>query len=177
MNLKSEILKEHSKSQVIKIVRWIGSDKHRFAQLMYLFLNGEYRIVQRSSWVVSVCGEKHPELILPWLSVMIKKAEEHNVHEAVQRNVVRVLQFLALPKKVQGRAANLCFNFLQSPEAPVAVKAFSMTVLANIAEGEPDLKREVALVIEEMLPYGSAGIRSRGKKVLKQLSVELRTAR
>jgi hypothetical protein len=45
-----------------------------------------------------------------------------------------------------------------------------MTVLANIARAEPDLKHEIKLVIEEMLPLGSGGIISRGKKVLKQLS-------
>lgn len=170
MDLESEILKEHSKKQAIKIARWIGDDKKRFAQLMQLFLEGEYRVVQRSAWIVSLCGEKYPELIKPWLSKMVRKAQEKDVHNAVQRNVVRVLQFVNLPAPLQGPAANLCFNFLQSPETPIAVKAFSMTVLANIAAKEPDLKREVALIIEEMLPYGGPGIRSRGKKVLLQLS-------
>ncbi len=170
MNLESEILKEHSKRQTVKIAQWIGSDQKRFAQLMQLFLEGEYRIVQRSSWIVSVCAEQYPVLVTPWLSRMIKKMQEKNVHNAVQRNVVRLLQFVDLPRSLQGRAANICFNFLQSPETPIAVKAFSMTVLANIARKEPDLKREVALVIEELLPYGGPGIRSRGKKVLHQLS-------
>src|SRR3972149_3193992 len=134
MNLESEILKEHSKKQAVKIVQWIGNNKKRFAQLMQLFLEGEYRVVQRLAWIVSLCAEQHPALVKPWLSRMIKKAQEKGVHNAVQRNVVRVLQFVELPTPLQGPAANLCFHFLQSPEAPIAVKAFSMTVLANIAK-------------------------------------------
>ncbi len=170
MNLEAEILKEHSKQQAVKISRWVGDDEKRFDVLMDIFLNGEYRVVQRASWIVSHCAEKHPALITPWLPKLIMKASERGVHDAVKRNVVRILQFVDLPKKLQGSVANLCFGFLQSVDAPIAVKAFSMTVLANIAAVQPDLKRELSLVIEEMMPYGGPGIRSRAKKVLKQLS-------
>ncbi|HAP35637.1 MAG TPA: hypothetical protein DCQ28_06720 [Bacteroidetes bacterium] len=169
-DLESEILKEHSKRQTVKIVSWINGDETRFAQLMQQFLCGEPRIVQRSSWIVSLCIENHPSLIKPWLSKIVKRAGEKNIHNAVKRNVVRALQFVDIPRSQQGRAANLCFYFLQNVGEPVAVKAFSMTVLANIAVQEPDLKQEIKLVIEQMLPYGSAGIQSRGRKVLKQLS-------
>lgn len=170
MNLESEILKEHSKQQAVKITRWVGDDEKRFHALLDLFLNGEHRVVQRASWIVSLCAERHPALILPWLPQMIGKASEQGVHDAVKRNVVRLLQFVDIPKKLQGPAANLCFGFLQSVDAPIAVKAFSMTVLANIADAQPDLKRELSLVIAEMVPYSGPGIRSRAKKVLRRIS-------
>lgn len=170
MIIEQEILKEHSKHQSVKIANWIGDDAERFAKLMDLFLNGEYRVVQRSAWIVSCCGEKYPRLLKPWLTKMLKKTKEDGVHDAVKRNVVRTLQFVDIPRSLQGTVANLCFDFLTSVDAPIAVKAFSMTVLANIAQKEPDLKKEIALVINEMLPYGSTGIQARGKKILKQLS-------
>jgi hypothetical protein len=170
MELDLEILKEHSKQQTLKIARWIGNDDKRFAELMALFLNGDYKIVQRSSWIVSLCIENHPELSTPWISKMVRRAGEQNIHGAVKRNVVRALQFVDIPRSLQGRVANLCFDFLHDVKELPAVKAFSMTVLANIAAHEPDLKQEIKLVIEQMLPYGSAGIVSRGRKILKQLS-------
>lgn len=171
MNLEYEILREHSQRQSEKIATWIGRNPKRFALLMELFLHGEYRVVQRASWVVSRCGESHPELIEPWLSPMINRARDHEVHNAVKRNVVRVLQFVDIPRRHQGSAAALCFDFLSSRDAPVAVKVFSMTVLASIAVKEPDLKNEVRLIIEQMMPFGSAGIQSRGKKILRRLSL------
>lgn len=170
MVLEAEILKEHSKRQAVKISRWIGDDEKRFEALMDLFLNGEHRVVQRASWIVSHCADNHPHLIGPWIAKMITRASEKNVHNAVKRNVVRTLQFVAIPKKFQGLAADLCFGFLQSVESPIAVKAFSMTVLANIAEDEPDLKRELSLVLNEMLPYGGPGIRARAKKILHKIA-------
>ena len=170
MNLEFEILKEHSKHQAMKIADWIGGDPKKFAELMGLFLTAEYRVVQRSAWIVSHCAEKHPALIKPWLSKMVKRAGEKNVHDAVKRNVVRVLQFIEIPRSLQGRVANLCFTFLDDPKEPIAVKAFSMTVLAEIAKCEPDLRHEISLVIEQMLPYGSPGIQARARKILNLLS-------
>lgn len=68
MNLKPEILKEHSKRQDLKIAKWIGKDPTRFRRFVDLFLNGETIITQRAVWTVGYCGEKYPELIEPWLS-------------------------------------------------------------------------------------------------------------
>jgi len=44
-----------------------------------------------------------------------------------------------------------------------------MTVIYNLTEQLPDLARELRLLIEDQYDLGSAGFKSRGKKVLKQL--------
>lgn len=169
MNLEYEILREHSKRQALKIARWIGNDKRRFKQLMDLFLHGEYRTVQRSAWIVSICAESHPALISPWLKPMIRKMQDAGLHDAVRRNVLRILKFVEIPRSMQGIVTKLCFDYLSSLDAPVAVKSFSLTVLGRIAEMEPDLRRELELVVRQMLPYGGPAMRSSGRKVLKML--------
>lgn len=169
-DLRSEILKEHSKHQSAKIALWVGGNNVRFSKLMRLFLDDEPVVVQRSAWIISRCADKYPRLIDPWLKQLVHKMTDHDVHNAVPRNVLHILQFVDIPRSLQGVVANACFDFLSSKDTPIAIKAFSMTVLANIAEHEPDLKKEIKLVIEQMLPYGSGGIISRGRKVLKQLS-------
>jgi hypothetical protein len=65
--------------------------------------------------------------------------------------------------------ANICFGYLSDPKEPIAVRVFSMTVLANMAKENPELKNEIIPIIEDQLPFGSAGFRSRGTKVLKIL--------
>jgi hypothetical protein len=55
------------------------------------------------------------------------------------------------------------------PKEPIAVRVFSMSVLANITRHEPDLKKELRIIIEDQLPFASAGFRARAKKVLKEL--------
>jgi hypothetical protein len=45
-----------------------------------------------------------------------------------------------------------------------------MTVLGNLTMALPELGKELAILIEDELPYGSAGFVSRGRKVLKQIN-------
>ncbi len=168
MNLREEILREHSKAQTLKIVNYIGNDKERFAELMNLFLGNTYRVTQRAAWVVSNCAEAHPELIKPYLKRMLNYLSKP-VHDAVKRNTIRTLQDIAIPKKLQGKATDICFQFLCSNDETIAVKVFSMTVLHNLSKEHPDLKNELRIAIEEQMPYASAGFKSRGKKILKAL--------
>lgn len=177
MDLKAEILKEHSKRQALKIAKWIGDDRRRFKELMELFLHGEYRVTQRSAWIVSLCADRYPRLITPWLPAMLKKMQEPGVHDAVKRNVVRILAGIDIPRSLLGAIVTLCFGYLNSASEPIAVKVHSMTVLFNAAKREPDLMHELQGAIEQMLPFVGPALRSRGRKILRQIERGKRVVR
>ena len=170
MNLREEILKEHSKVQTTKIANWIGDDEKRFAALVDLFLHDEYRVVQRAAWIVSVVAEDQPELLAPHLNAMIKRMQQEGLPTAVKRNVVRVLQHVKIPKKLHGPVMNTCFEFLSDPKETIAVRCFSMTVLANLSKDYPEIRTELRTLIEEVLRQkASAGMRVRARDVLKSI--------
>jgi hypothetical protein len=131
MNLESEILREHSRVQALRLARWVGSDRQRFRNLMTCFLRGDYRTTQRSAWIVGICAERHPELVGPYLGKMLGRMQEPGVHDAVRRNVIRLLQTAEIPRSLLGTVADICFRYLAAADTPIAVKAFSMTVLAR----------------------------------------------
>ena len=166
MDLRYEILKEHSKLQATFITNWIGDNKHRFDKLINLFLNDEYRVVQRSAWIISMVADKYPDLLTPYLAAMIKRMEVDGLPTAVKRNVVRVLQHVKIPKKLHGPVMDSCFKFLTDPKETIAVRVFAMTVLANLAKIYPEIKTELKTTIEEVLRQkASAGFRARAKKL------------
>ena len=169
MNLVKALLKEHSKAQCNRIVEYIGTDKDRFRELVDVFITGNYRINQRAAWPLSYCVEYNPELIKPHLKKLINNLKRADPHNAVKRNTVRLLQFISIPKSIQGVAAQVCFDFLQNRKEAIAVRVFSMTVLANIAKDQPALKSELKITIEDNMPCGSAGFVSRSRKILKEL--------
>ena len=169
MDLKAAILKEHSKTQTTKIVNYVGNNPKRFAELVKLFLAGPYRVTQRAGWPLSNCVESHPHLIRPHLKSILLFAKKPGVHDAVKRNTVRLLQFIEIPNKLQAQVADVCFGFLLNKKEPIAVKCFSMTVLGSIALVNPELKREVSIIIEDQLPYATPGFIVRAKRVLKSL--------
>jgi hypothetical protein len=170
VNLREEILKEHSKAQCTKIVNWVDDSQQRFDELFQLFLSNEYRVVQRAAWPVSYCVQAHPRLIRKHLKELIKNLGKPKLHNAVKRNSIRLLQFIELPKKYEGDVMNLCFYYLGSPSEPVAVKVFSLVVLSRLAKDHPGIVPEIKLLIEEQVAGQTAGFVSRANRFLKEFN-------
>jgi len=162
------LAREHSIKNTMAIVGLINAEQKKFDVLMDIFFNAEHRAVQRASWVVGHCGEIHPELLKKWIKPMLENLS-NNVHDAVKRNTVRVLQDYKIPEELSGLEYDQCFKLLQSPTEPIAVKAFCMPVLYNIAKDIPELKPELADATSKEMPNGSAGLKNRGGKILKKL--------
>ncbi|HEX7414709.1 MAG TPA: hypothetical protein VF411_11765, partial [Bacteroidia bacterium] len=139
MNIREALIKEHSKAQMLKIVAYIGNDKKRFAELITLMLTAEYRVAQRAAYSVSYCVEKHPTLIHPWFGKMIKKMGDKTAHDAIRRNALRILEDINIPEKYCGELFEITNNYLHDIKEPIAVRAFSISVMFNIAEKYPDL--------------------------------------
>lgn len=166
-NLREEILKEHSKAQCTAIVNWVGASQQRFDALFKLFLNDEYRVVQRAAWPVSYCVIAHPQFIKKHWAALVKNLQQPNLHNAVKRNSIRLLQDISIPEKYQGSIMDICFNYLQSPTEAVAVKAFSLTVLSNLAKQYPEIIPEVQLILEDQAQCLTAALKVRAREFLK----------
>ncbi len=169
MNLRETILAEHSKKQCDKIVAWVGDEQKRFDELFELFLHSEYRVTQRAAWPLSYCVIAHPHFIHPHYGGLIYNLKRPNLHDAIKRNTVRLLQVVDIPEKYEGDIMDICFQYLQSPKEPVAVKVFSITVLGNFAKKYPEIIPEIKLLIKEQLPHQTAAFKSRAKKLLKKM--------
>lgn len=116
MNLRKEILKEHSKAQCTKIVKWVGNSQQRFDELFALFLHDEYRVVQRAAWPLSYCVIAHPALIGKNWKKLISNLKKPGLHPSVKRNSIRLMQDIEIPEKYHGEIMNICFGYLESPQ-------------------------------------------------------------
>lgn len=171
MELEQQLSKEHSRKVTMRIVDWIGSSQSRFDELVRIFLNSEYRTVQRAAWPLSYCVQRHPVLVKKHLKKIINNLNKPGIHDAVKRNTVRFLQGIDIPKALHGEVMDICFRYVSSPEEAVAIKAFSLTVLQNLAKHYPDIIPELKLVIEEQMPHATAAFRNRAGKILKSLPI------
>lgn len=165
MNLREQILKEHSKKNCDTIVAWVSNSQKRFDELFFLFANAEYRVVQRSAWPVSYCVEAHPTFIKKHFGTLIKNIKKPNMPDAVKRNTVRLLQFVDIPEKYHGEVMNTCFELVQSMQEKPAVKMFCLVILENFSKIYPEILPELLLIIQTQMPYESIAFKSRGKKI------------
>jgi len=169
MDLEKLLRAEHSKRQCDRIVAYIGDDKDRFAQLIELFFRGEYRMTQRAAWPLSYCVQRHPELITPYYRQLLDNLGRKDIHVAVVRNTVRLLQDVSIPKRWHGRVMSVCFEFVEDPATPIAVKAFALSILSNLSAKYPEIKGELKTLIESQWEQATPAFRSRAKKILKGL--------
>jgi hypothetical protein len=169
MDLQNLLAAEHSKRQCDRIVTYIGGDAKRFGELVKLFFHGEYRITQRAAWPLSYCVRQHPELIRPYFKPLLDNLARKDIHVAVIRNTLRLLQDVDIPKRYHGRVMSFCFDFIQSVDTPIAVKAFSLTVLHHLAVEYPEIRGELRLIIEEQWEQATAAFRSRAGRILKEM--------
>lgn len=169
MDIREEALKEHSKATTNKIAAWIGNDEDRFRRFLFIFLNDEYRVVQRISWVLSVVAETNPKLVEKNIGRIIKRLDDKDLHVAVKRNVVRVMQFLKIPVKHRARVFDHCINYIADPKETIAVRCFAMTVASKITKQYPELAGELEQTITLLIKDSTPGLKARAKMVLKDL--------
>lgn len=179
--LETQILAEHSKAQTMRLVRWVGHDADRLEILMELFLDNppssplpkgrgyKYLFTQRSAWAIRYISENAPEIMEPWIPMLVAQLRQPGNHDAIKRNTLTVLEHMDFPEMLDGELADLCFGYLAEPKEAIAIRCASMTVLEKICSRVPELKNELKLLLEENLAFESPGFKSRATRLLKRL--------
>lgn len=169
MDILLHLEEGHSKSRSMEVVRYVGDDKSRFAHLFDIFAKSSYRISQRAAHPIALIVEQFPALLLPYYPEVIGLLKRNDVHDAVKRNIFRMLQNQKVPAKFEGEILDLAFAFLADNKQPIAIRVFSMQLVYNLSAKYPEIKEELRIILEDMLLYGSAGIKNRAKKILSKL--------
>lgn len=171
MNIKETLLEDkvYSKVTIMAVAKYACSSAKKFKELMQCFLADDYRLAQRAAWCVGWTAKMKPSMTTPHIKILVQQLERTDVHVAVIRNSVRVLESIDIPEAYHGDVMNACFKFIESPAIPVAIKAFSLTTLFNLSKIYPEIKPELKLIIEERIDHETAAFKSRGKKILKAM--------
>ena len=170
MKFRELLDKEHTKTTNTAIVNEICSQPKKMDELMQIFIDGPLKITQRAAWPLGFIAQREPKLLTNYYPLLIAQLHQKEVHQAVTRNILRAFQYVTVPEKHQGKLLSRCFDFLTDSNQPIAIKAFSMTVAHNLSKEYPDIVPELKASIENLLPNGSAGIKSRGNKILKEIN-------
>ena len=139
-----------------------------------LVVNEKPPLNWRAAWVFDICCENNPKLFEPYLVKIIHLLPEVK-NDGLKRIFTRMLSRATIPddEEMLGLLVNTCFNWLNSPLEPVATRVHSMQILYNVSNMLPDLKNELIYSIENFMPEGTGGFKSRGGKLLKKLYVEI----
>ncbi len=168
MDFSKALEKDTSKQTIVKIVNYVGTDDARFSELFEIAINSEKKLSNHAIWAVNYCVEYNPDFIKDRISELLSKIQETN-EDAVKRNILRMLHFVQIPEHLQGTLYTEAMKLLLSAKESVAIRVFSMQLLFDIARGIPELEIELLSILKDFGPEQKAGIRSRARRLIKNL--------
>lgn len=145
------------------------ADPREFEILLGLALKHPKQRSWRAAYLVDKIHDEKPEIVRPYLPLIIDKLKTEN-NASKRRHWLRMVSANEINEEHFGFLFDYCIGVFTSGKEAVAVRVHAMQILYNISEKEPDLKPEVLQLIEhELEQNSSAGIRSRGKKLVIKL--------
>ncbi|MEL6672336.1 MAG: hypothetical protein AAFR61_09090 [Bacteroidota bacterium] len=168
MNIRQSLIDDRSKANMQVITQYVLDNPSAFKEFMDCLLSEDEMIANRAAWAYSDIAMARPEWLEPYMEALIGELKAER-HQGIHRNILRGWRDYEFNDEYGGEVAEICFDFLQNPQETIAVRVFAMVILHNLTRPYPELGRELALIVEEHMPFGSAGFKSRGNKVLKDL--------
>ena len=145
-------------------VQYVGNDPERFERIVNYVLSGNPPVPHMAAWVLTVCCEKNPQLLLPHIDKLIEALPSY-YHSGITRMVLRSLMMVQIPDHVKGLLFEYCMKFYDDKVSPIAVKANAMEIMYNIASTEHELLQEFELMLEPKILSFDKGIKSKALKI------------
>jgi hypothetical protein len=168
-SVKSLLTAHHSKAVIDRINDYIGYDETLFEELLAVFLGDDEELARQAAWVFSDVAPRFPKRCHQKWQELLALANRPSTHDAIKRGFFRALQHVDPPEAYLGETIQLCFDQLLNRQAAIAIRVFAMTGLVNMVQPLPELKTEIRLLLEDELPYASAGFVSRARREMRRL--------
>lgn len=155
------------KQDLERALDFIGEDSSLIDELSSLVFIDDRKISMRAAWTLRYVAESFPDLVEHHLEHLVERLE--SISSSCQRSLLNVLDCYAIPDELEDDVYHSCFNILLNKSSAIANQAICMSIASKICFKYPELSNELILVIEDLLINGSAGIKSRGNKIISQL--------
>jgi hypothetical protein len=125
----------------------------------------------RAAWVLNHIAKRNLDLVRPFIPDILNGFTGVS-HENQKGSLIRILSYFEPLHEDYGAIVDECLNIISKPTKRPFVKSYSMDFLKNISEAEPELKREIALAIEEFSPFfETAYLERKGKQIVQELRI------
>ncbi len=172
MNLE-DLLPDTGKLTAIHAAEVAIQKTELVSKILDLAFSDKHPISTRAANTIEIIDSKKPELIEPFYLKIIQGFPKFHT-SGVKRCLLKIF---TRHTDIQNEEMlclllNYCFERIASADEEVGVKAYSLLILYNISNREPDLKNELIFAIKDQLPKNSKAFSSLGKRILKKLYKE-----
>ena len=125
-------------------------------------------VAWRTAWILDKLSVKKPSLIVPYHKTLVGMLKKTN-NNSIRRLFTKILGANLTKDCEDGELIDKCLNWIIHPKIPIAVKANAMQLLFELCRIYPELIPEFRMVVEEGLPTGSKGYKSKARNLLKAI--------
>ncbi len=130
-------------------------------------LLGEDAVVRmRAADALEKVSVRYPQYLQPYKERLLQQVASIPQQE-VRWHVAQMLPRLELSGPERAAAVKWLLAYLEDDSR--IVKTMAMQALADLAQTDAALRPQVRALLEKLMVYGSPAMRSRGRKLLKQL--------
>ena len=168
MYMKNVLGTGRSKGKVKEILEYIGADADRLAELMDLVLGEDKALSIYSSWVLYHALDVEALDFTPYTDLCIGPMIRPS-HPMMERGLLKLFRVIDhWPEEQFSEIVDHMMATIMNTSSKIAAQALSMEALWKHLQPYPELIEELMIVIEEGMPYGSAGYKAKARKILKE---------
>ncbi|NOU46482.1 MAG: hypothetical protein HOO86_05395 [Bacteroidales bacterium] len=169
-SIESLLQRPVSKNEAVFVAKMFMSEPEKLGELIKYNSCENAKSAMRASYILGNVWELEPQLLTEYQAELIKLLLE-TPFESVRRSLLRIIESAPIPEEYLGQLFDICLAWMKSENHEIAVRANAMQVLYRICCVETDLAAELSEQIQLIVDYGSPGIKSRSKKILKKLEM------
>ena len=171
MNVLENLTRKYNKKTDENIYAEILIDPGLLADCMQLMRASDWRLSHRISGPLTKIAQKQPEMLDVYQLDLLEMVS-NPLHDAHLRNALRIFQYLQIQEEIAGRLYNLCYQHVENVQKPTAIRAFSATVMKNIASQFNELRDELLVVFNEYKDHGTVGFTNRVSRLIQEILKE-----
>ena len=159
---------EHSRLQADFIADIVLQKPELIDELIQIVFRNKEPLSRRASWPLRIISDRNAMVLQPYLPFMIDSILQlENV--SILRAILAILVNSDIPESHQGEMLQFTSEILINSNSPVALLIYSSDIFYKLSLNEPELLNELRLMLEQLLPFGSAGVKSKCRKILKKI--------
>lgn len=169
-----ESLENAEKGMAVRLMQEVLDQPDIMIPLVKLAVSDEKPSSWRAAWAMNHIAKRNKDLVKPFIPDILAGFPGVS-HENQKGSLIRILSYFEPLQEDYGAIVDECLNILNKPTKRPFVKSYSMDFLKNISDAEPELKREIALAIEEFIPiFETSYLMRKGKEIVQVLRKDIR---
>lgn len=167
-SLSELIMAEYSRTHADFIADIVIKKPLLLGELIDIVFQNSEPLSRRASWPLRIISDRDTHILEPFVPKIIQKLPEVTC-VSITRSLLALLVNTSIPEEQHGELLQFTFEILIDKGSPVASLIYSTDIFYKLSVKEPDLLNELKLMLEDLIPYGSAGVKSKCRKTINKI--------